>query len=111
MVVLPALFLTVVSVFEADEPAAPPAEPVAPFASAAEESWYSLSPDGNVAVYGTHNADWSAHQVILRRRLARGWSDPQPVEIDGAPWPVEMRAMRFSPNGDQVIFSSAPMPG
>ncbi|WP_300551592.1 hypothetical protein [Maricaulis sp.] len=111
MVVLSALFLSVLGIQDGDAAALPPAEPFAPFASAAEESWYSLSPDGNIAIYGTHNADWGEHSVMLRRRLRRGWSDPQPVQIDGAPWPVEMRAMRFSPEGDQVVFSSAPMPG
>ncbi|WP_300531426.1 hypothetical protein [Maricaulis sp.] len=111
MVVLSALLLWVVGVQDAEPAAPPPAEPFAPFASPAEESWFSLSPDGNTAVYGSHNADWGEHRVMMRRRLDRGWSDPQPVAIDGAPWPVEMRAMRFSPNGDQVVFSSAPLPG
>lgn len=111
MVGLAALLLTVLGVQDAETAAPPPAEPFAPFASPAQESWFSLSPDGNTAVYGTHDAAWGEHRVMMRRRLDRGWSDAEPVQIDGAPWPAQMRAMRFSPAGDQVIFSSAPLPG
>lgn len=77
----------------------------------AHVSWVSFTPDETVALFGRHDSDWDAHQVMMSVRSPQGWQTPRPVEIDGAPWPAQMRAMRFSPDGRGAVFSSAPLPG
>lgn len=86
-------------------------EPVESLPVPDQASWISFTPARDVVVFGTHTAGWDGHSVLMTQRVAGFWSAPQPVEIDGAAWPVQMRAMRFSPDGEQVIFSSAPLPG
>lgn len=77
----------------------------------ADVSWVSFTPDETVSLFGRHDSDWGAHRVMMSVRTPQGWQAPRLVEIDGAPWPAQMRAMRFSPDGRGAVFSSAPLPG
>lgn len=74
-------------------------------------SWISFNPEQTIMAFGRHDDSWGNHRVLLAYRGAAGWGVPQPIEIDGNPWPVEMRALRFAPDGRSAVFSSAPMPG
>ncbi|MEC9251202.1 MAG: hypothetical protein VX501_11165 [Pseudomonadota bacterium] len=74
-------------------------------------SWVSFTPDETIAVFGQHDENWDQHRVMMSVRSSQGWQAARPVEIDGAPWPTQMRAMRFSPDGRGAVFSSAPLPG
>lgn len=77
----------------------------------AHVSWVSFTPDETIALFGHHDDNWDNHRVMMSVRSPQGWQTPRPVEIDGAPWPTQMRAMRFSPDGRGAVFSSAPLPG
>lgn len=74
-------------------------------------SWISFNADQSIMVFGRHDDDWGNHRVMMTYLDDSGWRVPELVEIDGAPWPVAMRAMRFAPDGRSAVFASAPLPG
>lgn len=67
------------------------------------EAFPSFTPDGDTLYFSTHDEHWSSHTIVVSRRTATGWSDPEIVSFSGV---HEDRKPFLSPDGRKLFFSS-----
>ncbi len=67
------------------------------------ESWLSVHPSGNLALYDQHDDGFGHHRIYFTQYEDGAWQAPvlAPFAVD-----VDERGARFSPDGNMVVFSS-----